>query len=604
MWDRITVLFNKKKYVYVILTGMLVILLIRNRFSFCWSDESLYVSNMYRLYQGDVFLRDEWNGSMLSSYVTLPLFYLFVFFKGSTEGVYLFFRDVCTFLAFFSAVTVCRILRKQFSDQTALACALGLMIYSRANICGCSYYNTGLFLFALADCLFYEVYFLRLEKGRYQDVISFLAGICLGMAILINPYLVVFLPVLAILCVSDRRKAALFTIGGCALCGMIFILYYLSCMGLDDFYILLKDGRRMQTPYIPEKLIYWFVCMRAFFDKTFAVWSVVLLLQLWLKRRKADRRFKAILLVAALGCFVVQLYDSSRLPGGAYIALSLFGIQILPVIAWEGVHAATVRKSIRYFYITGILVSAAFETASNNGIDAAGIGFVIASFGAVIALLEYAGIRGKWNDRAAAYFCVGSVLGITLFLRICGVYRDDVLCKLGSKITQGPAKGLYTTQEHLEQYNNVYQDVCEYIDPEGSVFIGRLAPWAYLCTSARCGVSTTWRLYVSDPDLEQYFKNHPVPEQILVLHAEYGGFQDNYISTWGENGDPEPNANDMGGFLGEYIHENQYQCIRVRSGILYQKPEQIPCSGINGCGKEAVSDKGIRQAGRAKDDKF
>lgn len=83
---------NKKYYPFFILAGIFVILLIRNRYSFCWSDESLYVSNMYRLYQGDVFLKDEWNSAMLSSYVTLPLFYIFMLFKGSTDGVYIFFQ--------------------------------------------------------------------------------------------------------------------------------------------------------------------------------------------------------------------------------------------------------------------------------------------------------------------------------------------------------------------------------------------------------------------------------------------------------------------------------------------------------------------------------
>lgn len=41
----------EKIYPYILLTVLFLVLLIRNWYSFCWSDESLYISNMYRLYQ-------------------------------------------------------------------------------------------------------------------------------------------------------------------------------------------------------------------------------------------------------------------------------------------------------------------------------------------------------------------------------------------------------------------------------------------------------------------------------------------------------------------------------------------------------------------------
>lgn len=569
---------SRRCYPYFILAGVFVILLIRNRYSFCWSDESLYVSNMYRLYQGDAFGKDEWNSSMLSSYVTLPLFSVFMLLKGSTDGVYIFFRDVCVTLAFLTAASVYRILSKQFKKGTALACSLCLMIYSRANICGCSYYNMGLFLFALADCLFYDACWLRKGTEKNEWVLSIFAGMCLGMSIIVNPYFILFLLLLCLFYRKDRSNKVLAAIGGCVFVGAVFLLYYLNSIGLNEFLVLIRNAGSLDAPSVTDKIVYWFVCLFAFFKETIVVQVIVLALQIYL-RQKAKKYdwIRYLLLFISLACFGFHLYSSANMLGGAYIALAFLGIQVLPVIAWEEIHTDTIRKSILYFYTTGILMSMAFEIASNNGVDAAGIGFVIVSFGAVIALSEYAG-RGKMPRQKTVMeiICLGSVLGVTMFLRVFSVYRDDVLPELRYQITQGPAEGLYTTKEHLEQYDHVCDDIREYInaDQETSVFIGRIAPWAYLCTSARCGVYTTWRLDFSDPRLEQYYENHSEPEKILILDPEYGGFQDNYIPTWGENGDLTPNANNIGGYLSEYMDRNGYQCMRVRSGMFYFKSKE------------------------------
>lgn len=74
--------------------------------------------------------------------------------------------------------------------------------------------------------------------------------------------------------------------------------------------------------------------------------------------------------------------------------------------------------------------------------------------------------------------------------------------------------------------------------------------------------------------LETYFLDHPQPDNILILNDNYGGFIDNYIVTWGENGDLMPNTNDISGYLLNYVQENGYQCIPVKSGTIYQRKHE------------------------------
>lgn len=566
----------KKFFPYILLTVLFGVLLIRNRYSFCWSDESLYVSNMYRLYQGDAFLIDEWNRTMLSSYVTLPLFHIYMAVNGSTEGVYLFFRNVMVVLAFANSLLVYNCVCRHFSKSAALICSVCLMIYSRANICGVSYYNMGLHLFVLALCIYYITNFAVLQDTRKVLIVDFLGGICLGLSIIVNPFVMIVFPFLMIGFIKMHRKSMLMMVIGCVLCGLVFIAFYLASVDVSGISVAFENLRNRGKIGTGSRFFLWFESLFLFFRQTLLVQCMVFLAQIYLAKSKIKNRcqVQAIMFFVSAVCLGINLMSSKRLLGGAYIAFTWFGLQIVPVV-WGQIGNAA-KRGIAYFYTTGILLSIAYGIASNNGIDAAGTGFVITTFGAVLIFSAYcfpvAGMQQKCVNIVKC-FCLAGVIGITLFLRIFAVYRDSTLQQLQCKITQGPAKGIYTTQEHLEQYNNVVEDIQTYVtdSAQTSIFITKMAAWAYLCTDARCAAYQTWRTPFSDPMLEMYYLNHPEPENILILNDDYGGFIDNYIVTWGENGDLTPNANDISGYLLNYVQENGYQCIPVKSGVLYRK---------------------------------
>lgn len=569
----------KKNYPYILLSILFFGLLIRNRYGFCWSDESLYVSNMYRLYNGDAFLIDDWHKSILSSYVTLPLFSVYMWVKGSTEGVYLFFRDVMVILAFADAIVTFKCLHKHFSDCAALVCSICLLIYSRANICGVSYYNIGLHLFVLAVFAYYYTDFMTSEDRGCVLIAAFFGGIILGLSIIVNPYILLSFPFFIIGYIKTRRKSTLMLLLGCVLCGLIFIGFYLCDIEISQIEKAFVNLHHVEEVVVRNRIFLWFTELFYFFKQTILIQCIVFFTQICLANLKIRIRtqVRMLMFLVSAVCLGINLISSARLLGGAYIAFSLFGLQLLPAV-WEK-SSNTVKRSIIYFYVMGILLSVAFGMASNTGIDASGIGFVVTTFGAVQVLFvyRYPDVGGQTCVKAVKYFVLTGVIGITLFLRIFAVYRDGTLNLLKYKITQGPAKGIYTTQEHLEQYNNVIDDIHAYVpnNSQTGIFVTKLAPWAYLCTNARCAVYQTWRTPFADPMLETYFRDHPKPDYILVLDDEYGGFIDNYMVTWGEDGDLTPNANDISGYLLQYVQEHNYQCISVKSGTIYQKQKII-----------------------------
>lgn len=569
----------KKIYPYILLTVLFLVLLIRNWYSFCWSDESLYISNMYRLYQGDVFLIDDWHKSTLSSYVTLPLFELYMLINGSTDGVYLYFRNVIVVLAFINSIMIYNCISSHFSNVTALICSVCLLIYSRANICGVSYYNMGLHLFVFTLCIYYLTSFVSTQDTWKVKLAAFGGGICLGLAIIVNPYIIIIFPLFIIAYMKTNRKSILMTGFGCVLCGLIFFAFYLSGVGVSQLSKAFENLSHVEEAAVWSRFFKWFVLLYRFFRPTIWIQCIVFFVQFFMTKLKVRNSYQAqvFLLFTSVVCLVINLISSKNLMGGAYIAFTMFGLQALPAVWVQSSYEE--KRSIIYFYLTGVLLSVAFGIASNTGIDAAGIGFVITAFGAVLILSLYrfpvAGMIGNFVKIVKCFVLAGT-LGITLFLRIFAVYRDGTLEQLQCKITHGPAKGLYTTQEHLEQYNNVIDDIHTYVTggAQTNIFITKLAAWAYLCTDARCAVYQTWRTPFFDPMLETYFLDHPQPDNILILNDNYGGFVDNYIVTWGENGDLTPNTNDISGYLLNYVQENGYQCIPVKSGTIYQRKHE------------------------------
>ena len=97
------------------------------------------------------------------------------------------------------------------------------------------------------------------------------------------------------------------------------------------------------------------------------------------------------------------------------------------------------------------------------------------------------------------------VLTPLLCQRIIGIYRDAPLWTLNTKLVQGPAKGLYTTESHAKQYESICDSLAELETriPEGRILFCKNLPWAYLVTDYKYGAESPWRVY-TDEILEYY----------------------------------------------------------------------------------------------------
>lgn len=558
---------NKKSIFSCLLIALIAILLFaRNYYSFCWSDESLYLSSVYRLWKGDVFYFDEWNLTGVSSYIWLPVFSIYMKIIGSTDGIYLFFRNVYTLISLLTSIKCYLLLHKKYGEFISCASSVFLLIFSRANIMGCSYYNTALVFYFLFVLYLYDVIYNK--EGYSCLVCACISGIFAGFAIIINPYLgIALLIALVYIYKKNKRKEGMALFFSCLIIGGIFVTYYLfSIKGKNISFHTLEDYARpiwlnLLYSHLNIYKIFSFFLLFPFFGFIIGLFSI--------KRNKLSFRRKRILGIFAIICFLFLCIRAFFI-GGYYIAFSVAMFSMIPCVWHE--YSAHDHGDVIYFGSLGFVLVLAFQFASNN-LDSIGIGFVMLM---IPALIIFNTLIRMLTDKILVIRLVRMsifiiIFGVTFFLRIFGVYRDAKLEDLSTKITRGPAKGIYTTEEHFLQYNNIIDDLNTYVKPNSTIFISKLACFAYLCTDARCSAPTTWRTAMNDESLQIYYANHDVPQYVLVLNPEYGGFEDNYIATWGDNGDMFPNSNSDEGWLYNYMNSNGYTCYNVNSGKLYCK---------------------------------
>ncbi|MCD8150429.1 MAG: hypothetical protein LUE92_12920 [Clostridiales bacterium] len=187
----------------IALVVLFALFAIRQFYGFNKNDEVFYISTVYRFFQGDAMLVDEWNNGQLFTFITYPLYYLTRLVLTSNDGIVLIFRMY--YLIFQVMVSVyCHMRLKRFGWARMLPALLYFMT-TPCNINNLSY-NTLAFGFTLAAL----VTFAGTEKWGKKD--SFLCGIFTAGAVLANPYTIFLFLLYAGVCVVHtiwcRKKTA------------------------------------------------------------------------------------------------------------------------------------------------------------------------------------------------------------------------------------------------------------------------------------------------------------------------------------------------------------------------------------------------------------
>ena len=575
--------YVKKVIPYLLLTGMASILLYRCFFSFVWSDESFYLSLVHRFWVGDRPIVDEWSGVQFYAVALLPLYAIYRLVMRSSDGVYLFFRISMVLANYILSLYIFQTLKKRADSLPAFWGALFYLLYTRANILGASYYSFALLFYT------WSLFLLLNNRDGYKKSRMLLSGFTMALSVLAIPYL----GVLYVLCMfsilvipyfREYRKNFLWMMFGTLLIAVIYCVFLLTKADLNE---IIKNAPNFlndtehESSNIVISILLWFIriAYRYKYMLPGMILTSVYLFFRFKKKKWLNYRTDIIYVIVNLIICAVNIIFSGDLIGCAYIAISILATNLHFLSFF---YQNTFSKDyVICIYITGLLFSMIFHFASNTGLDAMTVGFSVCC--TVSPLIIWESLKAILGERKfikrriciVAFSLFSAVVLQTTWLRLFGVYRDDSITELKVQLSEGPAKYLFTTEEHARQYSIMLETVretCLTEKTERVVFV-EMAPWAYLCVDVSCGAPSPCRFWggLSDEKLKEYYKQGPerFPDYVLDIAPEYGDFRSVYIQ--GGEYSVASNGTDAGEWLIDAVQAYGYEAQKMPCGVLYKR---------------------------------
>ncbi|MCR5687977.1 MAG: hypothetical protein K6G58_08155 [Lachnospiraceae bacterium] len=586
--------FLKKNYPYIVFAICFICLFVRSPLGFCWSDESFYVSTADRFFRGAVPLADEWYRTQLSSLVMLPFYAAFTAVTGGNDGVILYFRILYLLLSSCVALVFYNVLKKDRPAYAAGAASVFIMCYAHLNNATFSYYMLSYLFLVPALILIYDS---RGKNGRGQLVF---AGVLVALSVLCMPafsagYAAAAVLALLYLIVSGQkrlrdaadpafvRKALLYTFIGILIPAVVFGIYLLVRVGIGrlaetlPYALIDREHSNTLGYYIrkPHRSL-----MEVFGPLTYCSYALIAVTAAFGRRLKRHPLWE----IVAAADTVLFILMAVRAMGHTGYIQAVFFLFMLPL------YFISEKKDTALFLLTAVpavLVALIYSFSSSDFLYVMAIGFSIGTLAGPCIIYDLAtgneAPTGLFRRSAATVLAAVCVfcLAETFVLRMVNVYRDAPIGKLREAITHGIAKGLYTTEEHLAMYDDVYEVIDGYLsdagsfvhvshNPAGNVLFSKILPWGYAATPLDCAYPTTWRATAYDnAQLEKYYEFNPeaVPDVIMVLDEQYGS----YDASGDVEDDHVPNLDEMPDYWKDYIEEMGFSKTRVRCGYIYMK---------------------------------
>lgn len=570
---------NRNSFFHISLLALFFIALINNSFyGFGWTDEALYTATVNSIYHGNRLFFDIFEPTQIYSVLVYPLFYIFVKLTGSTDGIYLFMRIATIIIQFATSVFVFFILSKKYSRAISLVSSLVLLIFSRAQLFGPSYYTFVLVNFTIANILIFYVFELKAKS-----VWLFVSGIFHGFAILCNPYLVLPYVAFSLCCVilpSLRKyiKKYILVWAGTVLIGAMFLIFVLKNGSIKEFPVALTyffSSPEYSSKTMLQK-IKWLLkfprllATQFIYFLPFTVLAIVSLFKQNIKDKiNSSKNAKTVLVILLVINYAAQivLIDKDNVT-----VVGFFAFSVLSFILFCNKKIQYYKKEILYFLVSGLSLSFMECLASDTGFGVFSIG--IAACMPFAASLYFDTLCFNSSGKSEKYLfalplCL-LVLG-TLYCRVNLTYRDERISphyvfvpqieKSIAKIDRGPAKGLWTHNKNKKQYDSIYSAVKNIKSDKDDYFmILKLCPWAYLVNSSLKPFSmTAWRVSANDLRLKPYFEEfgHRFPEHILILNKN---IRDN------KNNEIEENS-----YLIKELKRRNFDSTEVDCGTLWEK---------------------------------
>lgn len=495
-------------------------------------DESFYLTIPYRLFQGDALFVHEWHLSQMAGVLTYPIVSLYLKIKGSTVGIVLFMRYVCTVLQLLTAVFLYIRLHK-INWFGALFASLSYVLYIPFGIMALSYNSMAVMLLVICTTIL-------ITAEKHKSVQYVIAGLFFAGAVLCCPYLafVFILYAVAVFayclfakirkktfskdCTPYSIKGVLFLGIGAAVAACVFAIFVLSRASLSE--IIEAFPSIMNDPEHPS------VTLKEITQKFFRViyqsnamskyvYPVLLsLFAVCIADKQRAVRKNLYVSIAAVGV-VIMIIASFHLNN--YINHIMWPLNILALF----IVAVSEKRIVRYIFacnwIIGIAYAFCLNATSNQGFYAISSASSVALVGSIMIIAVFvAEVKEKRKNTDAEHFvmilvCVSLVLqlGCQTVLRYKSVFWETDMKSQTQLIEDGHNKGLYVTESKLNYYYNCLDNLktLEEYDSDKVLFLSDTT-WYYLAAETQLCTYSAWMSGVNEHSLdrlEEYYRISP-----------------------------------------------------------------------------------------------
>ena len=519
---------------FALLAAVLVFALWLAPYGWAGSDEAYYIAEPYRFVQGDVYFVDDWNCGQLFSFVLLPLMRLYLLLFPSTDGIFLFFRQM--FAVAGCLVSLAVYLRgRRLSPTGALFAGLMLALYAPLSVRSFSYNAMGLWALILA-CM------LAITAERHPFLDHVLAGLLLAALVLCCPFAVA-LVVLYVLAVAVfalvRRDPPFYTLTPRALLAvllgagglfLVFCAFVLSRASLGELitafpYVFRDPEHRIEPILWLAKNVLYCALTSAPYSRYILALCAVLAFAVLLDRGRMRRRAAYLIAAAVLAGLYCAPFTLHNITNELMLPLSILGFFAFLL---------SEKKQSGLFwllFVPGLVYAVCMHHSSSLRYYALCHGFAVCSTASAFFLCR--AVQELWEDRRetgilprrAACLLLAlalvSQLGLETLSRMQNFFHDEGFAALDTTLEAGAQKRLITSREHAAEYAALLRDT-ETLRQAGGDYVLYVsdAVWPPLSDPKRSANNSLWTNYdkpgPSAELLREYLLLHPEKRPVAI----------------------------------------------------------------------------------------
>ena len=510
------------------LLGIALILFWRCFYSVNTTDEAFYIGTVYRLWDGDGILTDEWMPSQqLCSFWLYPFYALFRLLLGSNDGMILAFRLL--YIVFQLCISGYLYKKLKGFGYVSFFPSFFYLLSTAFNINNLSY-NT----MANSCLVALLVTLAMMERPDWKSCI--LCGIFASIIVMANPYAVFAYVLYGVACVLvsvilKKKEAVPVAVQfstfakmsvTAAVVAVVFMIFTLQNSTIKEI--------MENLPYIigdQEHQQRWGVKISDYF--------------------RYFREHYLGCVIVPLAASLMALVDKKRVQHGIfYMGISV--VSVLPYMIYHGILSEYVPinlvtvpicflgipafvvskerhcKAFYVWYLPAMVYPFIVQITSNTGPLAVSAAFVSAGAASVFLTASWAKEQELKIAKYAVWGTIILQLAMMLVLRMTYVWADAPMSALDTKVERGAAKGLYTTAEDVQRYNEMYDDLdsLDMKEDDGFLVVGA-DPLLYLYADREVASYSTWQVFTNETRLYRYYEIHngegKFPEVVYCVDA-------------------------------------------------------------------------------------